>query len=316
MHQEQSEINDLSSRADDLSTAGHDPAWAEGAMQEQQGTAAHPGEQANPPDAADQLESLSPPQGEPSYEDNVLIVETIAFPDAADLASSIELAAAAEPASSAEVWFAMPEGETRLPWYRTRWFSIGAGVLASALLGVGAALVIRQMQRRRHQRFSLRSLKSLQAAAQRLSLPPLRQVTTRSQQQINHLTNQSGTALSARTHELQDSLSRLTNRARAQQEPLARWMRDQASQLNTQTRALSARTVEQLQQGLSAARESVAAGASTTGTTLKHGWRSGRSLAFGVGVGALWASLFTPHSGQATRAHLADLFQRRQRPAE
>jgi hypothetical protein len=212
--------------------------------------------------------------------------------------------------------------DTALPWYRTRWFYISAGVVATALTSAGTILLIQGLRRRKHQRFLVGQVKTA-----------LRPASSRAQSRLNQFTGQLGEQTSKRVRQFQKQLVRLSRQTqqapgrmkimqrqasaaiapkhtRGQLKKSSQLAGRQLEAFGDKARITTARAASQVQHSLSSVSTGVSSGVARTGKSFQHTWKLGRALAIGIGSGAIWASLFTPQSGEETRTHLAETVQR------
>ncbi len=257
--------------------------------------------------------------GTPSQgEDSVLMVETVILPEATEALLPEEVALGAVDLDIAP------------PWYRTRWFYIGAGVIATAVASAGALLLIQRLRKRKRRSFRAGQMGT---ALRQVSFPSLRAASTRAQGTLNRLTSQLASYSGKRAGQLPKQLPRLTGQAqqtsnrmkalpqqlmsnitpsriRGQMENPLQIANRQFTTLGEKARTTTARTVGQVQQGFSSVGTGVSNGIARTGKSFQRAWKLGRAFAIGIGAGAVWASLFTPQSGEENRAHLAQTLQR------
>lgn len=265
-------------------------------------------------EAGELLAGNAPSQGE----DSVLMVETVIVPEAAEALLPEEVA------------LGTIDLDVTPPWYRTRWFYISAGVVAAAVTSAGTILLIQGLRQRKRQRFLTGQMSTV---LRQVSLPALRATSTRAQERLSQWTSQIASNPGKRVSQLPKQLPRLTEQTqtvsnqikslqqqlmsnvapshiREQLENPLQMANRQFSVLGEKARTTTARTVGQVQQGFSSVGTGVSNGVARTGQTLQRGWKLGRAFAIGTGAGAVWASLFTPQSGEETRAHLAQTLQR------
>jgi hypothetical protein len=252
-------------------------------------------EQPSPQEAAERLERAAADQGE----DSVLMIETIVLPDAAEEAF---------PGEASEG----TDLDIALPWYRSRWFYISAGVVTTAVSCAGTLLLIQEMNKRRRRRALMGKVKT---GWQQASLFPMRGASLRAPGRFDQLITQlSGLAQQApsRIKAMQRQLrsNSVSKRTRGQLEKSSQLAARQISLLGEKARATSVRTANQVQNSLSSVGTGISNGVAYTGKSVHHTWNLGRIFAIGLGSGAVWASLFTPRSGEENRAHLAEILQR------
>ncbi len=316
MQQDISGMNDTPHRLDAipngdsdlLQNEGRDP--ISGEQSEQPGNIEPP----SPLEAAELLAGAAADQGE----DSVLMVETIVVPDATE--------------------GALPEGaplgtidlDIASPWYRSRWLSISAGVVTTALTCAGTILLIQGMKKRKRQRALVGRMKT---GLQKASFFSMRGASSRAQGKLSQLTNQLAGQYTKSASQLQKQLTQLrgpaqqassriqgiprqmssngvSKRTRAQWGKSSQTASHQLSLLGEKARATSARTASQVQNSLSSMGTGISNGVANTGKSVQHAWSLGRVFAIGIGAGAVWASLFTPKSGEESRALLASTLQR------
>lgn len=271
-------------------------------------------EQPSPLEAAELLESAAASQGE----DSVLMVETIILPDTA------------EDTFPEEGGIGAADLEMTLPWYRSRWVYIGAGVLTTALTCAGTLLLMQEMSKRKRRRALVGRMKT---GLQQASFFSMRGASASAQGRLNQLADQLAGQYARSASRMQKQLTHLrgpaqqassriqgiprqmssngvTKRTRAQWGKSSQIAGRQLSLLSEKARATSARTANQVQNSLSSMGTGISNGVANTGKSVQHAWSLGRVFAIGLGSGAVWASLLTPRSGEENRAHLASTLQR------
>lgn len=316
MQQDVSGMNDTPHRLDDIPHENGDFLMNEGLDPLSGGQAEQPPdiERPSPLEAAELLAGAAADQGE----DSVLMVETIVVSDAAE--------------------GAFPEGAApgtldlnmALPWYRSRWFYISAGVVTTALTCTGTILLIQGMNKRKRRRALVGRMKT---GLQQASFFSMRGAGSRAQGKLNQLTNQLAGQYTRSASQLQKQLTQLrgpaqqassriqgiprqmssngvSKRTRAQWGKSSKIAGSQLRLLGEKARTTSARTANQVQNSLASMGTGISNGVANTGKSAQHAWGLGRIFAIGIGAGAVWASLFTPRSGEENRAHLADTLQR------
>ncbi len=284
-------------------------------------------------------------------EDTVLIVETALEPE--------EIAALAALEAQGEISaFLAPEGasarlpedtilggielEISNPWYRSRGFYVGAGLLSGTALAFGAVLLLRgRRTRTRTRRVMLpRGMfpsrirpaashpqgilnqwsRQLSSQASRLSgqarelTGQASKLTGQAQGSLTRLARSAqGTALTLKPLQRPVSASNLVQRAQTQLSGLPKQASGQLSSLGSATRATTTQAISKTQANLAQARANVGAGAANAGRSIRRGWKLSRTFTLGMAAGALWAAFFTPESGEDTRQHFSQTFRGRNR---
>ncbi len=266
------------------------------------------------------LEPATPDQGE----DAVLFVETI---DERELDEGIvppeetggillpeEALVAAELASASQAGTDLsgaalgidlgPGLEEGMPWYQSRWMYLGVGLVAAATatLGIGGYMLLRNRNRRKRGLNVARRVTSTLGRARFQAVPI-------SQGRLSQLTGQlSGQA--------QNQLSRLarTTQGTVNLKPLQQQLTMLTGQTGAQLRALGATTrattasaVGKTQASLSQVGQNVASSANSAKSGLKRGGKVARNLTLGATAGMLWSYLFAPQDGETTRQHLKQI---------
>ena len=270
------------------------------------------------------LESAAPGAGE----DVVLFVETISVPEQAMEPSP----AGVMPGSAPEdMILAGIDLEAGVPWYRSRWMFVGTSLVAGTALSIGAVLLVRGLNRRNQRRAVSRNIiRPIRRSRRRLSLgaAPLWQSRSggwanRLSGQASRLTSQAQGRFSRLTHRAQGSATALNplqrrgsaqtmmGRTRRRLAQLSTRTSGQFGSVGTTTRTRAAQAIKGTQENLAQLGKGLTLGVEKTGESLKRSWKLGRNFALGVSAGAVWAALFTPQSGEATRQHLAQTFQAR-----
>ncbi len=280
------------------------------------------------------LEPAIPDQGE----DAVLFVETI---DERELGESIvppeetegillpeEALVAAELASASQAGTNLsgaalgidlgPELEEGAPWYQSRWMYLGVGLMAAATatLGIGGYVLLRNRNRRKRGLNVARRVTSTLGRARFQAVPI-------SQGRLSQLTGQlSGQAgkfsgqASKFSGQAQNQLSRLarTTQGTVNFKPLQQQLTTLTSQAGEQLRSLGATTrattasaVGKTQASLSQVGQNVASSASSAKSGMKRGGKVARNLTLGATAGMLWSYLFAPQDGETTRQHLKQM---------
>ncbi|HEY7347691.1 MAG TPA: hypothetical protein VH599_05180 [Ktedonobacterales bacterium] len=278
--------------------------------------------------------SATPGQGE----DAILFVETGRLPDQ-------ESALSPEDAI-----LGTADLEAGSPWYRSRWLYLGASLAGGIALAVGAALLIRNRNARRRRTALWRAQNFLNQWSNQLSgqTGRLTEQVSRFTGQIGKPTRRAGRVRRRAdmiTRQAQNQLSRLASRTqgvplsrmpRQRQKTITKWLKQTRRQLTNlsrqaggqmgsfgdalssvrsslrrTTRATTAQAIGKTQESLAQVRQGVASGAARTGKGIKSGWKFSRNFTLGMTAGAVWAALFTPQSGEATRQRLTAFFPSR-----
>jgi gas vesicle protein len=254
---------------------------------------------------------VTPNQGE----DVVLLVETGMLPDeAADLSMEDSLLA--------KIGQAEIDQAARSPWYRSQWFYLGSGLVGGAALAAGAVLLLRSRRTRQRSVDIGRTQPLLNRWSRQLgwqaSMITERagKLSSQAQGQINRLAGRTpGGARNLLLLQRQRGSSAWLKQMQRQLTNLSQQARNQASAIGNSigatTRATTAQTIDRTQASLAQVRQGVASGAARTGKGLKSGWKFSRNFTVGMAAGALWAALFAPESGEATRQRLTTIFQLR-----
>lgn len=204
-----------------------------------------------------------------------------------------------------------PNMKEGAPWYQSRWMYLGAGlvVAATATLGIGSYVLIRNRNRRN------RGLNITRRVASSLGRARL-QAGMLSQGRLNQLTNQLSGQAGKWSGQAQGQLSRLarTTQGAANLKPLQQQLTALTAQAGGQLRSLGATTratttgaVGKAQESLSQVGQSVATSASMARSGLKHGWKLGRNFTLGATAGMLWSYLYAPQDGETTRQHIKQM---------
>ena len=251
-------------------------------------------------------------------EDVVLFVEAVSLPEQ-EMESSPE-----------NLILSGIDQEMGVPWYRSRWMYIGTGLVAATALSIGTTLLLRRRSRLNRRLAASRTIiKPIKRIRRRRALS---QATPRMQDRFSQWGNQLSGQASRLTDQTRGQLSRLTrrtpgtgamlnslqrqstarallNRTRRQLGQFSAPISRRVGLLRGAARTRAARTTSIIQGNLTRLGAGAASGVEKVGTSLKHGWKIGRSFALGAAAGALWAMLFTPQSGETTRQRLAQPFR-------
>lgn len=196
------------------------------------------------------------------------------------------------------------------PWYQSRWMYLGAGlvVAATATLGIGSYVLIRNRNRRSRGL----NVTRLAGSLGRVRLQP----GMLSQGRLSQLTNQLSGQAGKWSGQAQGQLSRLarTTQGAANLKPLQQQLTALTAQAGGQLRSLGATTratttgaVGKAQESLSQVGQGVATSASMAQSGLKHGWKLGRNFTLGATAGMLWSYLYAPQDGETTRQHIKQM---------
>ncbi len=249
-------------------------------------------------------------------EDAVLFVETATTPEAA---SAIP---------SAEAVLAGTDLEAGVPWYRSRWVYLGAGLVVAAALGIGTVLAVRNLSRQNRRTRIMRRVTRPLGRASIQALPRtqgwLSQRTGQLSGQASRLTGQAQGQISRLARRTQGTAAsliparqapsrNLLSRTQQQLSSLSQQANVQLRSLGATTRATTARAVGKTQANLAQVSQGLASGAAKTRAGVRRGWKLSRNFTLGVGVGALWTYLYAPQSGEATRQYLTQLVPRQLR---
>lgn len=252
-------------------------------------------------------------------EDAVLLVETVTTPDQL------------EALSPEDTILGRIDLEEGAPWYRSRWFYLGAGLVGGTALATGAVLLIRNRRARRRTAFwraqNALSQWSNQLGGQtdrltsqvrrltrqkRKPTSQLGKLSGQGQQQLSRLASSAQEAtLSHMPFQRQSSASKWLKQSRRQLTNLSQQAGGQLSSIGAATRATTAQAIGKTQAGLVQVRQGVASGAARTGEGIKSGWKFSRNFTLGMTAGAMWAALFTPQSGETTRRRFAAILPAR-----
>jgi hypothetical protein len=204
-----------------------------------------------------------------------------------------------------------PNLEEGAPWYQSRWMYLGVGlvVAATATLGIGSYVLIRNRNRRKRGLNVTRRVTSTLGRA-RLQAVPI------SQGRLSQLTGQLSGQASKFSGQAQNQLSRLarTPQGAVNLKPLQQQLTTLTSQAGEQlrsfgatTRATTASAVGKTQASLSQVGQSVASSANSAKSGVKRGGKVARNLTLGATAGMLWSYLFAPQDGETTRQHLKQM---------
>jgi hypothetical protein len=256
-------------------------------------------------------------------EDAVLMVETGMLPNEENLPSP------------ENIILSGMDLEIGVPWYRSRWMYLGTGIVAATALSIGATLLIRGRNKRTLRLAVPRSMPGPRGQSRGFSfLVPVTRAQGILSQWPRQLSGQTSklTGQAIRfTGQTQGQISRLTHRPQRITAPLKLlryWVRrgnllqgaqqqlinlprqaGRLSSLGNTARAATVGFIGKTQENLAQLRQGIATGAVKTAEATKHGWKLSRNLVIGAAAGALWAALFAPQSGEATRQRLGQTFQ-------
>lgn len=211
-----------------------------------------------------------------------------------------------------------PNLEEGTPWYQSRWMYLGIGLVAAATatLGIGGYVLIRNRNRRKRGLNVTRRVTSTLGRT-RLQAVPIAQ--GRLSQLTGQLSGQAGKftgQVSKFSGQAQSQLSRLTRtpQGAVNLKPLQQQLTTLTGQAGEQLRSLGATTkattasaVGKTQASLSQAGQSVAAGTSSAKHGLKRSGKMARNLTLGATAGMLWSYLYAPQDGETTRQHLKQM---------